>query len=86
MAQSPMIDPGSLPNFLFSPGMPPFHPEIIATSAAPASYNMVQAVRNLERNLIGEVLSVASSRSQAIKMLGISRRTFYLKLKEYALE
>ncbi len=85
MSQSPVIDPGSLPNFLFSQNADVPEAQRAADFEAPGSYNLIQAVCELERNLIGEVLSVASNKSQAIKMLGISRRTFYLKLKEYGL-
>ena len=83
MAQSPVIDPGALPNFLFS-GL-----SVAEHSASPVmqpSYNLIEAVRGLEYKLMSEVLSIASNKSEAIKMLGISRRTFYLKLKEYGLD
>lgn len=87
MTQSPAIDPASLPKFLFSePGGPQQYSEGTAAPGAPVSYNLIQSVRDLERKLIGEVLAVAPNKSEAIKMLGISRRTFYLKLKEYGLD
>ena len=35
--------------------------------------------------MIAEVLAMTKNKSEAIRMLGISRRTFYLKLKEYGL-
>ena len=86
MTQSPVIDTGSLPNFLFSGAV------VEERSIAPVlpvsgqtSYNLTEAVRELERKLIGEVLTSAPNKSEAIKILGISRRTFYLKLKEYGL-
>jgi len=85
MTQSPVIDPGSLPNFLFSGADGPSHRESAMAPGAPASYNLLEAVRNLERKLIGEVLTIAANKSEAIKILGISRRTFYMKLKEYGL-
>ena len=86
MTQSSMIDPGSLPNFLFSPNAQSGESQTAASPEAPSSYNLIQAVQDLERNMIGEVLSIAPNKSKAIKMLGISRRTFYLKMKEYGLE
>ncbi|HLZ18089.1 MAG TPA: sigma 54-interacting transcriptional regulator, partial [Smithellaceae bacterium] len=86
MTQSPLIEPESLPKFLFSSAAFAADPDKSPTTAAPASYNLTQAVRELEQNLIAEVLSVAPNKSEAIKMLGISRRTFYLKLKEYGLK
>ncbi len=42
-------------------------------------------VRQTEKGLIIEVLQKAKNRSEAIKILGISRRTFYTKLKRYDL-
>jgi len=86
MTQSPLIEPTSLPKFLFSSAVAATDPERTPEKTGPVSYNLIQAVRELEQNLITEVLSVASNKSEAIKMLGISRRTFYLKLKEYGLK
>ncbi len=86
MTQSPVIEPGSLPNFIFSGSNAPQYRESTVAAGMPASYNLTQSVRDLERKLIGEVLAMASNKSEAIKILGISRRTFYLKLKEYGLE
>ena len=44
------------------------------------------AVQQTEKEVIKDVLQQAKNRSEAIKMLGISRRTFYVKLKQYNLE
>jgi len=44
------------------------------------------AVQQTEKEIIKEVLHQAKNRSEAIKMLGISRRTFYAKLKQYSLD
>jgi transcriptional regulator with PAS, ATPase and Fis domain len=44
------------------------------------------AVQHTEKEVIKDVLQQAKNRSEAIKMLGISRRTFYVKLKQYNLE
>ena len=43
-------------------------------------------VRNAEKEAIKEVLQRAKNRSEAIKILGISRRTFYTKIKCYNLD
>ena len=43
------------------------------------------AVEHTEKEVIREVLQKARTRSDAIKILGISRRTFYTKLKQYNL-
>jgi transcriptional regulator with PAS, ATPase and Fis domain len=85
MTHSPAIDPGSLPNFLFSNSDAPQYRESAAVRT-PASYSLTESVRDLEQKLIGEVLAIAPNKSEAIKLLGISRRTFYLKLKEYGLD
>ena len=85
MTESPVIDPGSLPNFLFSGAPAQDRFAALPVPAGRASYNLAEGVRDLERKLISEVLSTASNKSEAIKILGISRRTFYLKLKEYSL-
>jgi transcriptional regulator with PAS, ATPase and Fis domain len=44
------------------------------------------AVQNTEKEVIKDVLQNAKNRSEAIKILGISRRTFYAKLKQYHLD
>ncbi|MEE9914176.1 MAG: sigma 54-interacting transcriptional regulator [Deltaproteobacteria bacterium] len=85
MTQSPVIDPGSLPNFLFSNQAVQDRLAVPAVLAGQTSYNLTEAVRDLERKLISEVLAAANNKTEAIKILGISRRTFYLKLKEYGL-
>ncbi len=85
MTQSPVIDPDSLPNFLFVGKTAQDRLAVQAVGAAQVSRNLTEAVKSLERKLIGEVLATAPNKSEAIKTLGISRRTFYLKLKEYGL-
>ncbi len=45
-----------------------------------------RAVQHAEKEVIKDVLQQAKNRSEAIKILGISRRTFYVKLKQYNLE
>ncbi|HOQ72625.1 MAG: sigma 54-interacting transcriptional regulator [Smithellaceae bacterium] len=86
MTQSPVIDAGSLPNFLVSESRSRDGAAPPAAESGAASLNLTQAVRDLERRLITEALAASSNRSEAIRALGISRRTFYLKLKEYGLE
>ena len=44
------------------------------------------AVQHAEKEVIKDVLQQAKNRSEAIKILGISRRTFYTKLKQYDLD
>ncbi len=43
-------------------------------------------VQQTEKKAIKEVLQRAKNRSEAIKILGISRRTFYTKIKQYNLD
>ncbi len=43
-------------------------------------------VQQTEKEVIKEVLQRAKNRSEAIKILGISRRTFYTKIKQYDLQ
>ncbi len=86
MTQTQMITPDSLPKFLFSTTDGKSARGQSAPSVAMPFYNLAQAVRELEQKMISDVLSITTNKSEAIKMLGISRRTFYLKLKEYGLE
>ncbi len=45
-----------------------------------------KALQHTEKEVIKGVLQQAKNRSEAIKILGISRRTFYTKLKQYDLD
>lgn len=47
---------------------------------------LTQVLQKVERDLIKQVLAGSRTRSDAIKTLGISRRTFYLKIKHYGLD
>jgi len=47
---------------------------------------LAAAVQNTEREVIRDVLQQAKNKSEAIKILGTSRRTFYAKLKQYNIE
>ncbi|MFZ5651904.1 MAG: helix-turn-helix domain-containing protein [Bacillota bacterium] len=40
-------------------------------------------VEQLEKEVINRVIKKYRNKSNAIKALGISRRTFYMKLKKY---
>jgi len=44
------------------------------------------AVQHTEKEVIKDVMQQAKNKSEAIKILGISRRTFYAKLKQYHLD
>lgn len=73
------IEPQHLPANLWRDGK--------AVSEAPDSaYGMKDAVAKIERELIASALKKANgNRSQAMRVLGISRRAFYDKLKRYNL-
>jgi transcriptional regulator with PAS, ATPase and Fis domain len=88
MASGAIISPSSLPNFLFSSPPPgEKHEKDITRSFVPSrTHNLSEVVRHIERDLIKEVLRHSSSRTEAIKTLGISRRTFYAKIKQYGLD
>ncbi len=43
-------------------------------------------IQDVERNLIAKAIEESRTRTDAIRMLGISRRTFYKKIKEYNLD
>ncbi|MFQ5484120.1 MAG: sigma-54 interaction domain-containing protein [Desulfobacterales bacterium] len=47
---------------------------------------LATVVHQTEKEVIKEVLQRAKNRSEAIKILGISRRTFYTKIKQYGLQ
>lgn len=75
----PVIEPQHLPGYLL-----PGH----AQEKTPSEiYNLKEAVSRLEKELITAALAHSNNnRSKAIKALGISRRTFYEKLRQYNIE
>lgn len=88
MASGAIISPSSLPNFLFSPSSTAGKSEREMTpSFVPTqTFNLSEVVQHIERDLIKEVLGRCTNRTEAIKTLGISRRTFYAKIKQYGLD
>jgi transcriptional regulator with PAS, ATPase and Fis domain len=88
MASGAIISPSSLPNFLFSPASVSQKQEReIAPSFVPTqTFNMPEVIQHVERDLIKEALAHSSNRTEAIKKLGISRRTFYAKMRQYELD
>jgi DNA-binding NtrC family response regulator len=50
------------------------------------SSNLNTVLREVERSTIEKALSLSRNRSEAIRVLNISRRTFYKKLKQYGLQ
>ena len=47
--------------------------------------DLTTVVQQVERDLIRAVLTKSANRTEAIRALGISRRTFYMKIKQYGL-
>lgn len=89
MSSKSVMAPDDLPAFLYSKEAPIIQRAEIASPRAPSLDDHISllpdAVRNVEKELIGRVLGKCKNKSEAIKTLGISRRTFYIKLKEYNL-
>jgi len=89
MTNAPLITKDSFPDFLLSG-------EIICREHSESPLDsfkskrvpgpLSKVVHDTEKKVIREVLQSAKSRSEAIKILGISRRTFYTKIKQYNLE
>ena len=87
MTTGSVILPGSLPSFLFihqvkghkeiKTVLPSFNPDNTLDLAA--------VVQQVEKDLIKDVLAKSANRTDAIRTLGISRRTFYMKIKQYGL-
>jgi transcriptional regulator with PAS, ATPase and Fis domain len=88
MAQDSVIRPNSLPSFLFS-DIPPDKERLLPmpflSLIKNGTYNLLKVVDLFEKEIIKNVLEISSSRTEAIKTLGISRRSFYIKLKKFEL-
>lgn len=86
MSRDSIVSPSSLPNFLFTQEPKSNHSGVSITSLKDKTYNLADAVKNLEKKLIKETLEISENRTMAIKKLGISRRTFYIKMKQYGFD
>ncbi len=86
MSRDSIVSPSSLPNFLFTQERQSNHSGLSITSLKDKTYNLTQAVKSLEKKLIKETLETSQNRTMAIKKLGISRRTFYIKMKQYGFD
>jgi len=87
MTSGSTIAPNSLPSFFFSAE------KEVASKEAPSasllsgkSFNLSKVMDLYEKDLIQSVLQTSSTRSDALKTLGISRRSFYIKLNKYGLK
>jgi transcriptional regulator with PAS, ATPase and Fis domain len=88
MATGSLITENYLPDFLLSPESRRHENMEIQRHHFQARQNpglLSTAVQHTEKEVIKDVLQQARNRSEAIKILGISRRTFYAKLKQYNL-
>lgn len=64
-------------------------PDVLGTDAKKeeeGNFDLKEMTENLERNLIYEALRKFSNKSKAIKELGISRSSFYEKIKKYHID
>ena len=90
MSTGSLITADCLPSFLLARNGPsnraPLEPAPISSTADDRTLDLTTAVRSVEKDLLEKALARSANRSEAIRSLGISRRTFYLKLKQYGLE
>lgn len=89
MATGSLLSPESLPSFLYKQGKAaPEKSRQVDLSHFMAADNkglLTSVVQQVEKDLIRKVLERSRNRTEAIKTLGISRRTFYAKIKQYGL-
>lgn len=93
MTPGTVISPRALPSFLSPHITTPQVPSSFATPNPPPRARiepdtdlLLPVIEKAEREHIGSVLAKSRTRSEAIHRLGISRRTFYSKIKQYGLE
>ena len=87
MARGTTISPNSLPSFFFPEATTRDAGELPSPSLLNDNhYNLTKIVDLFERDLIKKVLASSASKTDAIKRLKISRRTFYLKLEKFNLK
>jgi transcriptional regulator with PAS, ATPase and Fis domain len=83
------ITPQSLPPFVFLKKSPLSSDELLSREIISIENRtplLSTIMKEVERNLIKLAIRKSGSKSEAIRTLGISRRAFYYKLKEYNLE
>lgn len=85
LEQNPVIGVNAIPIHILEKN-PQEKYEGIQDDSSSKETNLHVLIGNIERNTIEYVLSVAKTRTEAIKMLGISRRAFYQKIKFYNLD
>jgi transcriptional regulator with PAS, ATPase and Fis domain len=82
------LSPHTLPGFLFSSGEHKQREISPAENSAFSlqTHNLLQMVELLEKDMIREALTESATKTEAIRKLGISRKTFYMKIKQYGLD
>jgi transcriptional regulator with PAS, ATPase and Fis domain len=87
MSSGVAIDPSSLPSFLYPQTVLPEAetPQDLRQRQVATSSQLSDIIQYVEKDLIKDALAKSANRTEAIKRLGISRRTFYLKIKQYGL-
>lgn len=91
MTPGSLLTPESLPSFLHSqekagPEKKRRQVDLSHFLSADNKGLLTSVVQQVEKDLIRKVLGMSKNRTAAIKTLGISRRTFYAKIKEYGLD
>lgn len=89
MTDGPVISPDNLPQFVFSDRPPRKQNERKASkrkAQEKKSYDLNQAVQNIEKSLMEEALAKWGNKTEVIARLGISRGGFYKKMKQYGLD
>ena len=90
MTTGSVLTPDSLPSFLYAEERPSHkknkQSDLSYFMAADRKSLLTTVLQQVERNLIKKVLERSKTKTEAIKTLGISRRTFYAKIKEYGLD
>ncbi|MGC1403190.1 MAG: sigma 54-interacting transcriptional regulator [Thermodesulfobacteriota bacterium] len=89
MSEGTIISPRFLPLFFHTKKSPPIQETLKAqahSSGFEQDFKLKNAVRQFEKDLIQEVMDKWKNKTEAIRILGISRRSFYLKLKQYGLD
>ncbi|MDD5169545.1 MAG: helix-turn-helix domain-containing protein, partial [Syntrophales bacterium] len=88
MSDGSVIAPESLPPFVFSRKSSPSSPadQPILTVDEAERFNLDSAVKRLEKSLIEEALAKCKNKTEAIMRLGISRGSFYFKIKQYGID
>ena len=81
-----MQDEGVIDNLCLPQNLRPSEAEEGRAQIFTGSYNLKEMTERLEKDLILRALRKCRTKSEAIDMLGISRSSFYDKLREYEID